>query len=479
MDNNDFLNDSFRQTDSPEENDDMVFGSDDLSGTQELDSISAYYGDDEGGITSRERFTDLNSIDESGKTRLMDSVVPEPQEEYEEAPAPAPNPVKKRRRKKKKKKQMNHTRTFGQIFIGVLLSVMAVCVGTWLAIQTITAMRDFTGMAKDSAEYEIIITDDMNVDSIAQELHEHGIIKMPWLFKTYINISDKQNGFLNGDFVVKSNMSYDIIVSTLKTKKTYTETVMVMIPEGSTAQDIGRILEENFVCRAKDFEMYYKTKVNKYTFEESIPDSTERFYYLEGYLFPDTYEFYVIDDLKENPDFDTLEYAKSAADKMYANFENKISRAMQFRMEELGLTLDQTVILASLIQKEGTNEENMSMISSVFHNRLNNRGEFPQLQSDTTYTYIDNCITPTIPDNAGDLFDEIILAYDTYQCEGLPVGAVCSPGLMAIEAALYPADTDYFYFLASEDGTFYYAQTNEQHEQNIIDAELRASEDDE
>ncbi len=466
MDNNDFLDEIYEQEPA------------DISGTQELDSISHFSPHaEEDGIMPRDRFTDLNSVDNSEKTRLMDSVVP--QEEPYEAP-PAPNPVKRRRKKRRKKKnRTNHTRTFGQIFLGVLLSVLAVIVGTWLAIQVIIAMKDFTGMAKESGEYDITITDDMNVDSIAQELADNGIIEMPWLFKMYINISDKEEGFLNGEFKVKTNMSYDIIVDTLKTVKKYTETVYVMIPEGSTAQEIGQILEENYVCRAEDFERYYKTKQDAYTFEEGIADDPNRFYALEGYLFPDTYEFYVIDDLKKNPDFDTAQWAKTAADKMYDNFEAKITKQMQYRMQELGLTLDQTIILASLIQWEGTNEENMAMISSVFHNRLNNRGTFPQLQSDTTYTYIDECILPTVPDDAGDLFDDMILAYDTYQCEGLPAGAICSPGLEAINAALYPEDTDYYYFLASKDGTFYYAQTNEEHEQNIIDSELRASEDEE
>ncbi len=468
MDNNDFLDDNI-----PQESEAV-----DLSGTQEMDSVSDYQPDS--GIMPRERFTDLNSADDNEKTRLMDSVNPETSSEYtsdyddEEQAAPV---RKRRRKKKKKKKQLNHTRTFGQIFLGALLSVIAVCVGTFLAFKVITGLKDFTGMAKESHEYEIVVTDDMNVSQIAQLLYEHDIIEMPSLFKMYINISDKTEGFLNGEFIVKSNMSYDIIVDTLKTVKTYTETVMVMIPEGSTAQDIGRILEQNYVCRAKDFELFYKSKIEKFDFEEQIPENDERFYYLEGYLFPDTYEFYVIDDLKENPDFDTLEYAKNAANKMYSNFENKITKAMEYRMKELGLTLDETIILASLIQKEGTNEENFAMISSVFHNRLDNMGEFPYLQSDTTYTYIENCIEPEIPDSAGDAYDEIILAYDTYQCEGLPVGAVCSPGLDAIKAALNPADTNYFYFLASDDGAFYYAETNAEHEQNIIDAELRAAED--
>lgn len=453
----------------------------DIESTQELDSISsapADYGESTGGIMPRDRFTDLNSTDDAGKTRLMDSVSI-PEEEYSEEREeyrPA-NPVKKRRKKKrKKKKQLNHTRTFGQIFLGVLLSVAAIGAGTFLATRLIVAMQDFTGMAKQSREYEIVITEDMNIDEIAESLHDNGIIEMPWLFKTYLRIADKEEGILNGDFIVKSNMSYDIIVDTLKTKKTYTETVMVMIPEGSTAQEIGRILEENYVCRAEDFELYYKTKQERYDFEEQIPDDPNRFYFLEGYLFPDTYEFYVIDDLKEKPDMDTLEYAKEAANRMYENFESKITKSMLARMEELGLTLDETITLASLIQWEGTNEDNMGMVSSVFHNRLRDMGTFPNLQSDTTYTYIDECITPTIPDDAADLYADIIAAYDSYQCEGIPVGPICSPGLMAINAALYPEESDYYYFLASSDGAFYYAQTVEQHEQNIIDAELRSEE---
>lgn len=466
MDNNDIFDENIPQA------------SDDMGNTQELESISSVSGeyDQYGDIMPRDKFTDLNSTEDTEKTRLMDSVQPEePQSEGEDYP-PA-NPVKKRRKKKKKKKhQTNHVRTYGQIFLGVLLSVLAIGVGAFLAAKLIVAMQDFTGMAKESREYEIEVTEDMSVDQIADTLHENGIIEMPSLFKMYLKIANEEEGFLNGDFTVKSNMSYDIIVTTLKTVKKYTETVMVMIPEGSTAQEIGQLLEDNYVCRAEDFERFYKTKQEKFDFEEGIPDDTNRFYYLEGYLFPDTYEFYVIDDLKENPEFDTLSYAEQAANKMYKNFESKITKSMTRRMEELGLTLDETLTLASLIQWEGTNADNMAMISSVFHNRLNDMGTFPLLQSDTTYTYIDECIRPTIPDSAGDLYDDIIAAYDTYQCEGIPVGPICSPGLEAINAALYPTESDYYYFLASSDGAFYYAQTIEEHEQNIIDAELRSEE---
>ncbi len=444
---------------------------DDLEKTQEIDSILSEIGhDSRHGITPRDEFTDINSADDMKKTLLMDSIGGDDEETGAEPYAPE-NPVK-RRRKKRKKQQINHTRTMGQIFLGVLLSVASVCIGIVLAVNIIDAMRDFTGMAKYSPDTEVTITEDMSVDDIAEMLRDEGIIRMPWLFKSYIKFAKMDEGFLNGEFTLNAGMSYGNIVTALKTVKTYTETVVVMIPEGATAKQVGELLEQNYVCSAKDFMEYYKHKMEKYDFEETIDENENRFNLMEGYLFPDTYEFYVIDDLRDNPDFDTSAYAKQAAEKMFANFDSKITKAMKARMKELGLTLDQTIILASLIQKEGTNEENMSMISSVFHNRLADPETFPQLQSDTTYTYINDCIRPYFEDNSDEL-NAYIAAYDTYSCIGLPAGAVCNPGLEAINAALYPADTDYYYFLASSDGVFYYAQTHEQHEQNIIDAALR------
>lgn len=446
--------------------DENRFNEYDNEATQEMESI---LGED-GGIIPRKRFTEDNSAadeEDFQRTRMMDSV------NYSEPRQSGTNPVKRRKKRRKKKKQYNHTRTMGQIFLGVLLSVGAVAAGVFLAVQVVIGLQDYTGMAKTPYEREVVVTQDMGVDDIAQMLSDKGIIKMPKLFTAYLRISDKESGFLNGEYVLKSNMSYSNIVTALKTVKTYTETVMVMIPEGATAKQVGEILEENYVCRAEDFLVYYKSKQNRFDFEEGIADDPLRFNVLEGYLFPDTYEFYVIDDLKEDNNFDTLQYAKQAADKMYSNFENKITKAMYARMDELGMTLDEVVILASLIQKEGTNEDNMSMISSVFHNRMNERGTFPKLQSDTTDTYINNCIKPYVNSDSGDLFEKVIAAYDTYSCEGLPAGAICNPGIVAINAALYPADTDFFYFLASSDGVFYFAQTVEEHEQNIIDAALR------
>ena len=446
--------------------------SDDFGTTRELNSIHDADPEDPSGIAPRDRFTEMNSADDPGSTRMMDSLTAPDEPEA----APAANPVRKRKKRRKKKKYTNHTRTMGHVFLGVVLSVAAICVGVFLAWKVIVGLMDYTGMAKKSHEADIVIDSTMNVDDIAETLHENGIIEMPWLFKTYINMKDEAEGFLDGEYTVNSTMSYSNIITLLKTVRQYTNTVTVMIPEGYNAQQIGQLLEENLVCRADDFEKYYRSKLEKYDFEEQITVTENRFYALEGYLFPDTYEFYVIDDLPDKPSMDTSQYAKQAAEKMYSNFQNKITKKMYARAKELGMTFDEVVTLASIIQKEGTNEENMANISSVFHNRLKNMYEYPHLQSDTTDNYIEDVIRPNIPSSSLALYENVITAYDTYTCEGLPAGPICSPGLEAINAALYPAETDYYYFLSSSDGVFYYASTVEKHEQNIIDAALREEE---
>lgn len=446
--------------------------SDDFGTTRELNSIHDADPEDPSGIAPRDRFTEMNSADDPGSTRMMDSLTAPDEPEA----APAANPVRKRKKRRKKKKYTNHTRTMGHVFLGVVLSVAAICVGVFLAWKVIVGLMDYTGMAKKSHEADIVIDSTMNVDDIAETLHENGIIEMPWLFKTYINMKDEAEGFLDGEYTVNSTMSYSNIITLLKTVRQYTNTVTVMIPEGYNAQQIGQLLEENLVCRADDFEKYYRSKLEKYDFEEQITVTEKRFYALEGYLFPDTYEFYVIDDLPDKPSMDTSQYAKQAAEKMYSNFQNKITKKMYARAKELGMTFDEVVTLASIIQKEGTNEENMANISSVFHNRLENMYEYPHLQSDTTDNYIEDVIRPNIPSSSLALYENVITAYDTYTCEGLPAGPICSPGLEAINAALYPAETDYYYFLSSSDGVFYYASTVEKHEQNIIDAALREEE---
>ena len=178
---------------------------------------------------------------------------------------------------------------------------------------------------------------------------------------------------------------------------------------------------------------------------------TKKFYQMEGYLFPDTYTFYQEMDVE------------LVCQKILENFNDKITKDMYDRMDALNVTLDQTITLASMIQAEAGNTEQMATISSVFWNRLNNATEYPLLQSDPTTKYVEEVIKPHSESYNEDLYT----SYDTYQCTGLPAGPICNPGIEAIQAALYPDNTNYYFFYSNIDTKeTYFAETIQEHEAN-------------
>lgn len=239
--------------------------------------------------------------------------------------------------------------------------------------------------------------------------------------------------------------------------------VKVTFPEGFTIYQIAQRLEENGVCKADDFlnvcnEPYEGIEI-------SNPD--ERIFLLEGYIFPDTYEFY------KNSE------AKAVLEKFIDNYNNKITPEMEKKAEELGMTMDEVLTLASIIQKECDEDiAECANVSSVFHNRLRNPS-FPKLESDVTTFYIKHNLADYLgykkdaegnPLPLAQQSDEIkryIDLYSTYYCKGLSAGPICNPGIKAISAALNPADTNYVYFLTDPSGVdFYYASTLSQHREN-------------
>lgn len=235
-------------------------------------------------------------------------------------------------------------------------------------------------------------------------------------------------------------------------------TVTVTFPEGMTVIDIAERLEQNGVCSAADF----LTVCNQPYDGIEIDNPDDRVFLLEGYVFPDTYEFY------KNSS------AKSALDKFIDNYNSKITPEMKQRAADLGFTVDEIITLASIIQKECDKDTaECANVSSVFHNRLQSPS-FPKLQSDVTTFYIKNSLGEYLGYNSEKDFDEqnenikkYMNLYSTYYCNGLPVGPICNPGIKAINAALNPADTDYYYFLTDKAGEkFYYSATIAEHRKN-------------
>ena len=135
------------------------------------------------------------------------------------------------------------------------------------------------------------------------------------------------------------------------------------------------------------------------------------------------------------------------------------------RAAELGLSRDEIITIASIIQKEAANTDQMKVISSVIHNRLNHQADYPTLGCDSTALYISNYVTPTVGEAQGAIYYS---AYDTSAVKGLPPGPICNPGIDAIRAALYPSDTDYYFFAHDKAGNIYTASTFKEHKNNLV-----------
>lgn len=383
-------------------------------------------------------------------------------------------------------KQRQRTRTFAFILIGAFLSVAIIGVSAYISSYIVTFALDLTGIATNDFRLDIDIPSGANVETVAAILQENNIIQSAKFFKFFADFTHKSDNFQSGTYTLSSTMSYMTIFSTLQNTDFDYKTVTIRIVEGMTASEIGKLLEENKVCYAEDFEQYYKNIQNNYDFEKRVTEKSSKFNQLEGYLFPDTYEFYAALDVpelkyeteeekKESEDAqrkEELKNAETAAKKMYQNFNEKMTKQMYKQMGEMNMTLDETVTLASMVQKEAASTEDMYYVASVFLNRIRNSEAYPNLQSDVTVLYVENEIKPYI-DASSSRYNRYANAYNTYVCDGIPAGPICNPGLDAINAVLNAASTDYYYFCANkETGEVYYATTQEQHEENLVLAGL-------
>ncbi|MBE6882859.1 MAG: endolytic transglycosylase MltG, partial [Ruminococcaceae bacterium] len=325
----------------------------------------------------------------------------------------------------------------------------------FIASFALSSINDLVGFSKESREIEITIPEGYTLEQTAELLKEKGVIDEPFTFEVYARIKDMDQRLDSGTFVLNSNLGYDQIFQVLKRKETAKNVVSITFYEGMKLSDIAKRLAENGVCDYDEFMLAADTEVFEYEFESMMGTNEYIYYKWEGYLFPDTYEFF----MNSTP--------RSVMVKFIDNFNNKMSGYYD-RMKEMGMSLDEVITLASVIQSEAAYRDDMEKVSSAFHNRLAKGSGLPYLQSDVTWFYYESEILPNVEDEA--LSDAYHTSYDTYYKQGLPVGPICNPGLNAIEAALYPADTNYYYFVTDHDGNFYYAATLAEHEANIAAA---------
>ncbi len=228
----------------------------------------------------------------------------------------------------------------------------------------------------------------------------------------------------------------------------------VTFPEGFTVTQIAERLEENGVCSKADFLNAVNNPDETIVAELGIDNRDERIFLLEGYIFPDTYEFY------------KGESAASVLQRFIDNYRVKISESDKQRAAELGYTMDEIIRIASIIQEEAGRPEQDAKVSSVLHNRLNTG---TKIECDVTIAYLEDFCEPYLQNG---LTEENREKYNTYKCPALPAGPITNPGYSAIQAALYPEQTNYFFFVTDKDWNYYYAATWAEHVANCRTAEI-------
>lgn len=303
---------------------------------------------------------------------------------------------------------------------------------------------DFKG--NPGGEVTVHIESGMTASRIYDLLKEHKVIASKTAFGLYAKSSAAE--YKPGYHPMRRSMGYEAAAEQLKKiVPTVQGEMMVTFPEGLELREFAAVLEEKGLKTADAFISAANAKFD-YDFLPPVSDG-----YLEGYLFPDTYSI--------APEMS----CEDIINMMLRRFGDIYTQQYRARAQELGMNTHEIITLASIIEREAAAAGERELVSSVFHNRLKS-SDYPYLQSCATVQYILS-ERKAVLSNADIAIDS---PYNTYIYKGLPKGPIASPGKASIEAALYPADTDYYFFVSNGDGTQTFSKTFEQHQQSGVNA---------
>ena len=287
--------------------------------------------------------------------------------------------------------------------------------------------------------FVITVKSGMAAKDIGELLYQQGAIKNVFIFHAVAKMQGMANSLQAGDYVINKNMTVQQIVSMLAKGQTLYQ--QITVPEGYTVEQIAKLIQEKQLGSAEKFKMLAQQGTPYPYMTNQNPDVM---YKAEGYLFPDTYQI-----------------TKGATEEqllsmMTSQFDKEFSGSMRARASEIGLPVKDVIILASLVEKEAQIELDRPVIAGVFLNRLH---QGMPLQSCATIQYILGY--PKVELSVQDT--EISSSYNTYQHMGLPPGPIANPGIAAINAVLYPRQTDFLYFVADKQGAHHFSKTYEEH----------------
>ena len=343
------------------------------------------------------------------------------------------------------------------IIKAVVYVAFIVSMAIMIAYFGLSCANDVFAFVKDDEVIEVTIPENATSSELSEILGDAGAIEHPWLFRLYASLkgidTNPKYTFVAGDYTITPNMNYDeMFLAFVKTSSA--EVIRITIPEGYTVDEIIAL----FVSKGIGTKEGFVDTINNYEFEgydflDEI-DMTNRIYRLEGYLYPDTYEFYM---------------GKSEAYYIYKlldRFDQIMNDELRAYAKERGVTIDEALAIASIIEKEAYFKNDYDIVSSVLWNRLESNN-YPNLECDTTLLYL---LTHQRGERVTDLTKEELAMdhpYNSYKYEGLPPSPICNPSFTAITCALYPETTPYYFFVSDKEMTLYYAKTLAEHNKNI------------
>jgi len=295
-----------------------------------------------------------------------------------------------------------------------------------------------------SGEVIITIPEGAGTADIAEILKRENLIGSEIFFRIMSKVQGMDGKYNCGKFKVDKSAGYQELFHTLTQSGQNVDAIKVTIPEGFEIYKIADLLEEKGLIDKDKFYYLVENGEFDYDFIAEIPQRDNR---LEGYLYPSTYEF------APNDEYGIINEMLMQFEKMYAKYEE--------RAEEMGMTMDEVITLASIIEREALGDEDRKLVSSVFHNRINS-SDYPYLQSCATVQYVlkERKAVLSVDDT------KIDSPYNTYINEGLPIGPIASPGEKSVEAALYPEESEYLFFVLGSDGKHHFSKTYKEHMQN-------------
>ena len=360
--------------------------------------------------------------------------------------------TKKKTKRNFRRSQPNYIK---RLLFSIISIVLVTAILSGIGIGCINDVLAING--KDDTEISVTIPEKATTYDIidilkkADLIHSKSFCK---LFVTFRGYSDEK--YQSGIYYLDTTMGIEGMLGEIKGGNMYSDSEIVSLsfPEGWTVQQMMDKLVKNEVIENN------QKFINALSFEYNynfIEESDDVCTILEGFMFPDTYEFYV------------GESVSTIVRKFLDNFQNKWTDAYQRRAKELGLSAKEIVTIASIIQKEAANTDQMAGVSAVIHNRLKRSVDYPLLQCDSTANYYIKYINEIIGNKKETDYKD---AYDTSIKAGLPAGPICNPGEDAIIAALYPdEESRNVYFCHDDNGKIYYAENDVEFARNLSEVQ--------